>query len=102
MKKYIFTLLLGFLVFSCTSVAKTSPSYKVDPVCCSVDGDLVSTIISADISVDAIAYHAILPATQRVKDRQAEKVDYFILRLPNHDLLPNSNIWLINCAIRQC
>lgn len=103
MKKSIFTLLLGILVFAFANVAKAAVSYKAEPVTCEASV-FVSTTVDALVPdlTDHILISFVRPDIYVFKDRQAEKIDHYLLKLPNHDLLPVTSLWLLNGNIRLC
>lgn len=101
MKKSMFaTILIGCLVALITSVSYADVGYK--PYKVSDDTVLLSKTSKDADAIGIDLQNAILNPEPVEYRRQWIPVDYSATKLPNHNLLPTSKLWLINCAIKFC
>lgn len=93
------TFLIGIAIAFCSNVAYSHDvgfhkKYAVEK-------SIASTIENSDVYTFDMPSAILNPETVTY-ERQWVSVDYTATPLPNHDLLPTKNLWLINCAIKFC
>lgn len=106
-KHFVFKIMLAVIVICAHNVA--SAAYNHDPtgIVSYTHDDASSIAVVADeattMDFTFVPGHDIILAEQwEFRQRMPEHADNYLLSLPNHNLLPTKNIWLLGCAIRQC
>lgn len=98
-KQFAFTILSILAIAFCSNVAfANDDGYRKWPT----EKVMVSKIEKSDVTTYELMPVAILNPETETYRRQWVSVDYAATPLPNHDLLPTKNIWLINCSIKFC